>query len=143
LVIIVSGKEKEEAWSFSNHSALYSNSASSKIAKSIITRLTNKQNMGGTRLIRGSSEVEKQRQSTKATTTKQPVPSSSPKPANGQDEKMATSLLSATTTSMDSDLSQQRSTTPTPHEVTEEEPSEQDEDDEIRKIDHLVFAVHG
>lgn len=97
--------------------------------------------MGGTRLIRGYAEVEKQRQSTKAT-TKQSIPSSSPKPANGVDDKMAASLLSATA-SMDSDLSQQRSTTPTPHEVTEEEPSEQDEDDEIRKIDHLVFAVHG
>lgn len=36
------------------------NSTSSKLAKTIITRLTNKQNLGGTRLIRGYAEVQKQ-----------------------------------------------------------------------------------
>ncbi|KAJ8653831.1 hypothetical protein O0I10_010512 [Lichtheimia ornata] len=36
---------------------LLSNSTSSKLAKSIITRLTNKQNLGGTRLVRGYQET--------------------------------------------------------------------------------------
>ncbi|KAI8338230.1 DDHD domain-containing protein [Chlamydoabsidia padenii] len=115
---------------------LLSNSASSKIAKSIITRLTNKQNMGGTRLIRGYSEVEKQRQSSK--TTKATTISSSPKPplvTTTLDDKGG---LVASSMEGESD----RSTIPT-QETTDEYHAELDEDDEIRKIDHLVFAVHG
>ncbi|CAO3601170.1 unnamed protein product [Absidia cylindrospora] len=107
---------------------LLSNSASSKIAKSIITRLTNKQNMGGTRLIRGYEQVEKQRQSTKTkpTTTK----------ASTDEKAMDESDM--TTSSNNS-----RSPTPTQPPVQDVDDVDQDEDDEIRKIDHLVFAVHG
>ncbi|ORY96815.1 DDHD domain-domain-containing protein [Syncephalastrum racemosum] len=48
------------AYTGKNTAWLLSNSTSSKLAKTIITRLTNKQNLGGTRLIRGYAEVQKQ-----------------------------------------------------------------------------------
>ncbi|KAI8080257.1 uncharacterized protein B0P05DRAFT_579157 [Gilbertella persicaria] len=88
---------------------LLSNSASSKFAKSIITRLTNKQNLGGTRLVRGYAAVEEM---TKKSKPKPTVPTT-------EDEKSDTS---------------------------EDEQVMEDYDnseEEVRKIDHLMFVIHG
>ncbi|CAO3614214.1 unnamed protein product [Cunninghamella blakesleeana] len=116
----------------SNTAWLLSNSASSKIAKSIITRLTSRQNLGGVRLIRGYSEVEKQKQSkTKTATT-----TTSPK--NDDKNNSSDNLY-------DGDIATGSSTPP----LDDDQPgiidndTTDDEEEEIRKIDHIVFAIHG
>ncbi|KAG1150853.1 hypothetical protein G6F37_001601 [Rhizopus arrhizus] len=95
---------KSQAWLFST---------SSKFAKSIITRLTNKQNLGGTRLIRGYPEVEEMTKKSKNTA----------KQATGDKES-------------DNEEEQQ--------EIQEaEEYLNDDSEEEVRKVDHLMFVIHG
>ncbi|CEG81334.1 hypothetical protein RMATCC62417_15549 [Rhizopus microsporus] len=98
---------KNQAW-------LFSNSTSSKFAKSIITRLTNKQNLGGTRLIRGYPEVEEITKKSKST-AKQVT----------EDNK-----------ELDNEEEQQ--------ELQEaEDYANEDSEGEVRNIDHLMFVIHG
>ncbi|KAI8093670.1 DDHD domain-containing protein [Halteromyces radiatus] len=98
----------------------------SKIAKSIITKLTNAQNLGGTRLLRGYTQVKasESKKSTTATTTT--------KIKDEQKDQDATKNLS-------------------PEEATDREMTQQHTDDyeneksegELRQIDHVIFAIHG
>ncbi|ORZ20251.1 DDHD domain-domain-containing protein, partial [Absidia repens] len=101
--------------------------ASSKLAKSIITKLTNSQNLGGTRLLRGYLQVEQQQGDNKQ--TKKTSAASKPTKEEHKDQER--------------DLAD--------HEQTEEEITQPYTDDydneksegENRKIDHVIFAVHG
>ncbi|KAI9250566.1 DDHD domain-containing protein [Phascolomyces articulosus] len=105
-----------------NTAWLLYNTAGSKIAKSIITRLTNRSNLGGTRLLRGYPEVEKQ---TKAKTA------SSPKTV--EQEK----AVKENTT--EERGIEEMTTVQEEIEGYENEDSEE----EVRPIDHLVFVIHG
>ncbi|CAO3638528.1 unnamed protein product [Cunninghamella echinulata] len=121
-----------------NTAWLLSNSASSKIAKSIITRLTNKQNLGGVRLIRGFSEVEKQQRQSKPKTA-------TPSPKTNDEKILSSESLN------DIDLrATTRSPTPTHPDLEDDQPgivdddtTTDDEEEEVRKIDHIIFAIHG
>ncbi|CAO3702023.1 unnamed protein product [Rhizopus stolonifer] len=99
---------KNQAW-------LFSNSTSSKFAKSIITRLTNKQNLGGTRVVRGYPEVEEMTKKSK--TTKQ------------------------TTEDKESDTEEEQQQQQELQEA--EDYLNQDSEEEVRKIDHVMFVIHG
>lgn len=101
-----------------------SNTAGSKIAKSIITRLTNRSNLGGTRLLRGYPEVEKQSKS-KATTHSPKQPGAAAQQERGMkpDEKLANDMTMA--------------------EQEMEDYDNEDSEEEVRSIDHLVFVIHG
>lgn len=106
------------------------NSTSSKFAKSIITRLTNKQNLGGTRLIRGYPEVEELTKKSKASTTKK---------------------ASVTVEDLDSgNVSSSDEESPIKEEERQQMEDNEAEDydnenseEEVRKIDHLMFVIHG
>lgn len=100
-----------------------SNTAGSKIAKSIITRLTNRSNLGGTRLLRGYPEVEKQSKS--KATTHSPKQSGAQQQERGMkpDEKLANDMTMA--------------------EQEMEDYDNEDSEEEVRSIDHLVFVIHG
>lgn len=112
----------------------YSNSTSSKFAKSIITRLTNKQNLGGTRLIRGYPAVEEMTKKSKTSST--------------------TSSKSAAPTAVDGDKAAVDSSSDEELNVKEEEKQQmeaneaedydnENSEEEVRKIDHLMFVIHG
>ncbi|CEP16091.1 hypothetical protein [Parasitella parasitica] len=116
-----------------NHAWLLSNSTSSKLAKSIITRLTNKQNLGGTRLIRGYPAVEELTKKSKASSK--------------------TAASAAAPVAVDEDKTNDTSSDEESH--TKEEEKQQMEaneaedydnensEEEVRKIDHLMFVIHG
>ncbi|KAG0175291.1 hypothetical protein DFQ28_008238, partial [Apophysomyces sp. BC1034] len=106
-----------------NSAWLLYNTASSKIAKTIITRLTNKQNLGGTRLIRGYPEVEKE-------TKPKPTPASSP--SDKTDIEMEHIGENSEQTKEEVMASQE-----------EEDYQNENSEEEVRKIDHLVFVIHG
>ncbi|KAI9247727.1 DDHD domain-containing protein [Sporodiniella umbellata] len=100
---------KNQAW-------LFSNSTSSKFAKSIITRLTNKQNLGGTRVLRGYPEVEEMTKKSKNTTK----PAVEDKESDAEEEQ------------------------PQDQEFQEaEDYLNQNSEEEVRKIDHIMFVIHG
>ncbi|KAJ8652448.1 hypothetical protein O0I10_011915 [Lichtheimia ornata] len=107
-----------------NTAWLLYNTAGSKIAKSIITRLTNRSNLGGTRLLRGYPEVEKQSKS-KATTHSPKQPGAAAQQERGMkpDEKLANDMTMA--------------------EQEMEDYDNEDSEEEVRSIDHLVFVIHG
>lgn len=102
---------------------LCSNTTGSKIAKTIITRLTNRSNLGGTRLLRGYPEVEKQSK-TKSSST----------PKTTESDKKNDDVDVADTRNVDSETMAQQETEDYENEQSEEE---------VRKIDHLVFVIHG
>ncbi|KAI7870846.1 DDHD domain-containing protein [Spinellus fusiger] len=99
---------------------LLSNRTSSKLAKSIITRLTNKQNLGGTRIIRGYPEVENQKKA-------KPVAPASPKVDSKAKEE------SENKEGEEDEIQSQ--------EIEEYENMNSEE--EVRKIDHIIFVLHG
>lgn len=96
-----------------------SNTTGSKIAKSIITRLTNRSNLGGTRLLRGYPEVEKQNKTKTSTTPK----------ALDQERKLEQSPKGT-----DDALAAQQEM---------DDYDNEDSEEEVRKVDHLVFVIHG
>ncbi|KAI7892956.1 DDHD domain-containing protein [Mucor mucedo] len=106
-----------------NHAWLLSNSTSSKFAKSIITRLTNKQNLGGTRLIRGYPQVEE------LTLKQKSVPIK--KPAVEEVE------LDSGTCSSDEEVKEEL------ENIQIDDYENEDSEEEVRKIDHLMFVIHG
>lgn len=105
------------------------NSASSKFAKSIITRLTNKQNLGGTRLVRGYPEVEELTKKSKVAPKKVPV--------EDADGLTSSSSSSDEETILKEEEKQQLETS----EI--EDYDNENSEEEVRKIDHLMFVIHG
>ncbi|KAI9499448.1 DDHD domain-containing protein [Zychaea mexicana] len=109
---------------------LLSNSTSSKLAKSIITRLTNKQNLGGTRLVRGYRAVDEQLRGIKkgkptATATATKTQAATENDSEAQDDAI---YLDTSTSESDNE---------------EELKATEDDGDGERRIDHLVFVVPG
>ncbi|KAI8372006.1 hypothetical protein EDC96DRAFT_439127, partial [Choanephora cucurbitarum] len=98
---------------------LLSNSTSSKFAKSIITRLTNKQNLGGTRLVRGYPAVEELTKKSKK------APATAPTAPAEEEEK-----------SEPTEEDQQE-------QIEAEDYDNENSEEEVRKIDHLMFVIHG
>ncbi|KAI9271054.1 DDHD domain-containing protein [Helicostylum pulchrum] len=109
---------------------LLSNSASSKFAKSIITRLTNKTNLGGTRLVRGYPEVEELTKKSKV----------APKKVQVED---ADGLTSSSSSSSDEEtvLKEEEKQQLETNEI--EDYDNENSEEEVRKIDHLMFVIHG
>ncbi|KAI9313781.1 DDHD domain-containing protein [Dichotomocladium elegans] len=102
---------------------LLSNSTSSKLAKSIITRLTNKQNLGGTRLVRGyQATVDRHLRGSKSS----PTLSSLRKADREQDTSVDDAIC------LDEQMTEQSHV-----EI------QGSEDEGIRPIDHIVFVVPG
>ena len=97
----------------------YSNTAGSKIAKSIITRLTNRSNLGGTRLLRGYPEVEKQSKTKTASSPKAVEHERSIKEDEQSEEQLAATLEEM------------------------EGYDNEDSEEEVRSTDHLIFVIHG
>ncbi|KAI8985203.1 DDHD domain-containing protein [Pilobolus umbonatus] len=106
---------KTNAW-------LLSNTTSSKFAKSIITRLTNKHNLGGIRLVRGYPEVEELTKKSKNT----PKVVDEDKKEENQEEDVQTEEEKHTMEQIEA------------HDYENEE-----SEGEVRKIDHLMFVIHG
>lgn len=109
-----------------------SDTASSKIAKSIITKLTNAQNLGGTRLLRGYFEVEKQqgeKQPKKATAGSKSTEGDHHHHHHHRGREVDLADQEGT----DEEITQQ---------YTDDYENEKSEG-ENRKIDHVIFAVHG
>ncbi|KAI9498558.1 DDHD domain-containing protein [Zychaea mexicana] len=102
-----------------NTAWLLYNTAGSKIAKSIITRLTNRSNLGGTRLLRGYPEVEKQ---------------SKPKTANSPKTMEQEKAGKENERSIDDITMAQEQV---------EGYDNEDSEEEMRPIDHLIFVIHG
>ncbi|KAL0146365.1 DDHD domain-containing protein [Mucor lusitanicus] len=117
-----------------NHAWLLSNSTSSKFAKSIITRLTNKQNLGGTRLIRGYPAVEEMTKKSKTSST---TSSKSAAPTAVDEDKAAVDSSSDEELNVKEEEKQQM-------EANEaEDYDNENSEEEVRKIDHLMFVIHG
>ena len=100
---------------------MFRNSTSSKLAKSIITRLTNKQNLGGIRLIRGYHSVDQQLHGV------------------GK-EKMSKSQPTDNSESQDDAIDLDTSTSESDNEDELDDGTDSSGD---RRIDHLVFVVPG
>ncbi|KAI7847447.1 DDHD domain-containing protein [Circinella umbellata] len=109
-----------------NTAWLLYNTAGSKIAKSIITRLTNRSNLGGTRLLRGYPEVEKQN---KSKTANSPKTMEQEKESENKDDN--------------NNISIERGIEITNAQEEIEGYDNEDSEEEVRSIDHLVFVIHG
>ncbi|KAL9537711.1 hypothetical protein MBANPS3_011533 [Mucor bainieri] len=116
-----------------NHAWLLSNSTSSKFAKSIITRLTNKQNLGGTRLIRGYPAVEEM---TKKSKTSSKSTTAAAAPIAVDEDKVAD-------TSSDDELNVKEEEKQQMEANEAEDYDNENSEEEVRKIDHLMFVIHG
>ncbi|KAI9028837.1 DDHD domain-containing protein [Phycomyces nitens] len=122
-----------------------------KIAKTIITRLTNNQNLGGTRLLRGYPEVEKQSQSTPThsapiphkddTTSLTDLEESRSRAVKDRLEK-DNSLRSRDIPSKDGKCKEKNAAKEDMHREANDYSNEANEE-EPRQIDHLIFVVHG
>lgn len=117
------------------------NSTSSKFAKSIITRLTNKQNLGGTRLVRGYPEVEE-------LTKKSKAPSNTAKKAAAgvavETEEKSSPDTSAANSSDEESTNGIKVEERQQMEQNETEDYDNENSEEpVRKIDHLMFVIHG
>lgn len=103
----------------------YRNSTSSKLAKSIITRLTNKQNLGGTRLVRGYQ----------ATTDRQ---------LRGSKSSPSLSTLRKAAEEQDGESIHDDDAICIEAPAADDTIKVGDEDgEEPRQIDHLVFVIPG
>ncbi|KAI7897845.1 uncharacterized protein BX663DRAFT_444322 [Cokeromyces recurvatus] len=103
-----------------NTAWLLSNSTSSKLAKSIIKRLTNKHNLGGIRLVRGYPAVEELTKKSKISTK--------------------------SNTSTNAPLDEENSSKEEEQEIEKNEAMDYDNEnseEEVRNIDHLIFVIHG
>lgn len=111
---------------------LFRNSTSSKFAKSIITRLTNKQNLGGTRLIRGYPAVEEMTKKSKTSST---ASSKSAAPTAVDEDKVDSSS--------DEELNVKEEERQQMEANEAEDYDNENSEEEVRKIDHLMFVIHG
>ncbi|CAO3611549.1 unnamed protein product [Mucor hiemalis] len=117
-----------------SHAWLLTNSTSSKFAKSIITRLTNKQNLGGTRLIRGYPEVEELTKKSKAT---------KPKKTSVTATNTATEETDSVSSSSDEEMPVKEEERQQMENNEAEDYDNENSEEEVRKIDHLMFVIHG
>jgi hypothetical protein len=115
----------------------FRNTPSGKITKRIYTRLTNNQNLGGTRLLRGYSEVSKQSINPFSRTV-----TSSPSlgPAKTLDEVKKPQTAEGKEIKVEEEIEAEEEKQ-TKREVQDYENEESG--DEPRKIDHLVLVIHG
>ncbi|KAI8581099.1 hypothetical protein K450DRAFT_234642 [Umbelopsis ramanniana AG] len=125
------------AYTGPNSAWLLSNTPSGKITKRIYTRLTNNQNLGGTRLLRGYSEVSKQSTNPFSRTV-----TSSPSlgPAKTSDEVKKPQAAEGKEEKVEEEIEAEEEKQ-TKREVQDYENEESG--DEPRKIDHLVLVIHG
>jgi hypothetical protein len=103
--------------------------------------LTNNQNLGGTRLLRGFAEVAKQSVSafTRVTTSSQSSPSLGPTKPSDDSKK-----LQQPTDEKESEFQEEVEAEEAKQAKREVQDYEnEDSSDEPRKIDHLVFVIHG
>jgi hypothetical protein len=112
-----------------NLTYIYRNTTSSKFAKSIITRLTNKQNLGGTRLIRGYPAVEELTKKSKTATKSTTAPPTVEETSDGN--------LSSDEEAVKEEERQQMESNEA------EDYDNENSEEEVRKIDHLMFVIHG
>ncbi|KAG2175583.1 hypothetical protein INT43_001230 [Umbelopsis isabellina] len=123
-----------------NTAWLLSNTASGKITKKIFTRLTNSQNLGGTRLLRGFSEVSKQSTSAFSRVTGSPALG----PTKPVDESKKAAAVPEDKD--DKETKEQEDVEMEEAKQSKREAQDyenEDSADEPRKLDHLVFVIHG
>ncbi|CAO3623533.1 unnamed protein product [Cunninghamella blakesleeana] len=131
---------KSSAW-------LLYDTAGSKIAQSIITKLTNNQNLGGQRLIRGYDEVEKQGKEKAASTTT----NNNEKVTSTSDNDIDKNEMVERTIKEEKEGNEQKKETIN-KKLAEQQaedfnntnnPNGDDCEGERRQINHVIFAVHG
>ncbi|KAI7864599.1 DDHD domain-containing protein [Spinellus fusiger] len=129
---------------FTGHTTawLLHDTTSGRLAKSIITTLTNHHNLGGTRLLRGYAEVEKQniKPAAPTTPTAPEAPPTPPTPTEKNGNRDVRNKESETSTP------QEKTSRPLPLRHASSQFLFHDQDDSkehVRTIDHLVFVVHG
>lgn len=94
--------------------------------------MTNKQNLGGTRLVRGYPEVEELTKKSKTTTK-----STTAMPSN-----TATTVEDISDASSDEEPLKEEDRRQLESNEAEDYDNENSEE-EVRKIDHLMFVIHG
>lgn len=131
------------------NSTLHSDTAPAKIAKSFLEKLTNNQNLGGIKLLRGYNEVEKEtakkeqevKKDAKASTdeadgTKKPH-------LDLQDEQPR---LSTDSGDLARNISPQKKKELEEKEMIQQRAEDYDNEDseeDVRNIDQIVFVIHG
>lgn len=137
---------------------MYSDTPSAIIAKNILTKITNNQNLGGTKLIRGYLEVEREKRK-KTEEGKKTETVESIQPSKKQEEVDAKSKVvseedSEERKSLDTgDLSRKaRGISPLKNkelddiEMTKQQAEDYDNEEseeELRNIDQVIFVIHG
>lgn len=136
-----------------------SDTPSAKMAKNILTKLTNNQNLGGTKLLRGYLEVEREKkkksEENKKTTTESIVDSTK-KVEERVDctTKLAPTEEKEARQSLDSgDLSRKtRNISPSKKKELDEiqmvkqqaeDYDNEESEEEVRNIDQVIFVIHG
>lgn len=133
---------------------MYSDTAPAKIAKSFLEKLTNNQNLGGIKLLRGYNEVEKETAAKKEQDVKKDA-KTTPDEAADANKKLHLDLQDQqqprlSTDSAGGDLSRNMSPQ-NKKELEEKEMIQQraedydneDSEEDVRNIDQIVFVIHG
>ncbi|KAF9188500.1 hypothetical protein BGZ51_000537 [Haplosporangium sp. Z 767] len=123
-----------------HHATLLSDDLTSKVAKSIFTKVTGNANLGGTRLIRGYGEVEKfvsKKASEEAAQKKDGTDTKKKETSEMQKKREAAQSLKQKTKRL---TEEEKDTIQESHQIDD---YSNEEENEERTIDHLVLVIHG
>lgn len=142
---------------------MYSDTPSAKIAKSFLTKLTNNQNLGGTKLIRGYQEVERETKKKKEADAKKTAAAAGTTDEKKKEEEEKDKKVLPTTnveeskaprvsldtgdlSRKDRDISPQKKKELDDIEMTKQQAEDYDNEEseeEVRNVDQIIFVIHG
>jgi hypothetical protein len=139
---------------------VYSDTPSAKIAKTILTKITNNQNLGGIKLIRGYQEIENEKRKKNEAEAKKVETQDNVQPSKKQEDAEKDPVIDGLTSqenpriSLDSgdlsrkikDMVPQKKKELDDIQMTKQQAEDYDNEEseeDIRGIDQVIFVIHG
>lgn len=139
---------------------VYSDTPSAKIAKTILTKITNNQNLGGIKLIRGYQEIENEKRKKNEAEAKKVETQDNVQPSKKQEDAEKDPVIDGITSqenpriSLDSgdlsrkikDMVPQKKKELDDIQMTKQQAEDYDNEEseeDIRGIDQVIFVIHG
>lgn len=139
---------------------VYSDTPSAKIAKTILTKITNNQNLGGIKLVRGYQEIENEKRKKNEAEAKKVETQDNVQPSKKQEDAEKDPVIDGITSqenpriSLDSgdlsrkikDMVPQKKKELDDIQMTKQQAEDYDNEEseeDIRGIDQVIFVIHG
>ncbi|ORX43762.1 DDHD-domain-containing protein [Piromyces finnis] len=127
-----------------NSAWLLSTNIASQLARAVMTKITNNENIGGTRLIRGYAEVEKWKKRNEEELQNKNNKNKSRSKSKKYSESEKENIKNITSSLEDVPLTKEPQKSNTEYSINNYKVTDNNEKDHrYEKIEHLVFVVHG